>query len=45
MKLFEYLAAGLSVVASSTSELVRRAVPGVLLYSDISGFIRSLEVS
>jgi glycosyltransferase involved in cell wall biosynthesis len=38
MKLFEYGAAGLPVVATSTQELSRRALPFVILARDAAGF-------
>ncbi|BET69387.1 hypothetical protein ASA1KI_43050 [Opitutales bacterium ASA1] len=34
MKIYEYLAAGLPVLARRTEELARRAVPGVFLYDE-----------
>src|SRR5690606_32434335 len=34
MKIYEYLAAGLPVVARGAAELARRGIPGVFLYED-----------
>lgn len=43
MKLFEYGAAGLPVVASATNELTRRALPFVRLARDAEGFCREID--
>lgn len=41
MKYFEYLAAGLTVVASTTPELARRSAPNVYLYSGPDELVRA----
>jgi glycosyltransferase involved in cell wall biosynthesis len=39
MKFYEYLASGLPVIATETSELARRSTPGVRFFSDKQGFV------
>jgi len=43
MKLYEYAAAGLPVVARKTTELARRAEPFVHLYEDASGMLQRIR--
>jgi teichuronic acid biosynthesis glycosyltransferase TuaH len=43
MKYYEYLAAGLYVVARSSPTLEARSAPGVWLYNDEAGAVRSVE--